>query len=181
MKNVMPARTSMGIRTVFNILGPLTNPANAKGQIVGVYDAGLTEKLVEVLSLIGLERAFVVHGVDGLDEISILGETKVSELKDGEIYTYTTKPEDYGLERGKAQDLLGGDAAENAQILRGLLEGIGAGPKRDMVLLNAAAGIVCGGKAETVEEGIEVATESLKSGKALDKLDELIAYCQRTC
>lgn len=180
MKNVMPARRAMGIRTVFNVLGPLTNPANAKGQIVGVFDAGLTGKLAQVLKLVGLEHAFVVHGVDGLDEISIISETEVSELnEDGSISAYTLKPEDLGLKRAHAEDIVGGDAKENARILRRILEGKGDGPKRDMVLLNAAAGIVCGGKADSLEDGIDAARESIESGKAHKKLKELTAYCRR--
>ena len=180
MKNVMPARKSLGIRTVFNVLGPLTNPANAKGQIVGVFDGGLTEKLAEVLKLVGLERAFVVHGLDGLDELSTVSETKVSELdSDGSIRTYTVTPEEFGFEKASADDLRGGDAGENANILRAILSGEETGPKRDMVLLNAAAGIVCGGKAESIKDGVKLAQESIDSGKASEKLEAMIRYSKK--
>ncbi len=178
MKNVMPARKALGIRTVFNILGPLTNPANAKGQIVGVFDGALTEKLAHVLKLVGLEHAFVVHGVDGFDEISIVCDTKVSELsEDGQINSYTIKPEDLGFARGHAKDLIGGDANRNAKILREILDGTEEGAKRDMVLVNAAAGIVAGGKARTLEDGIEAARRSIDSGAAEKKLEDMISSC----
>jgi anthranilate phosphoribosyltransferase len=180
MKNVMPARKALGIRTVFNVLGPLTNPANAKGQIVGVFDGTLTEKLAEVLKRVGVEHALVVHGINGLDEISIICETKISELsEDGSIRSYTVKPEDFGLKRAHARDVLGGDANHNAKILREILDGTEDGAKRDMVLLNAAAGIVCGGKAESIKDGINLARKSINSGKALEKLEEFIAYCSK--
>jgi anthranilate phosphoribosyltransferase len=180
MKNVMPARRNTGIRTVFNVLGPLTNPANAKGQIVGVYDGALTGKLAEVLKRVGLERAFVVHGVNGLDEISIMCETLMSELsEDGSIRSYTVKPEDFNLKRAHAKDLIGGAAKQNAAILQGILTGTVDGPKRDMVLLNAAAGIVCGGKADSIKDGIELARESIGSGRAREKLKDLVSYCKK--
>lgn len=180
MKNVMPARKALGIRTVFNILGPLTNPANAKGQIVGVFDGALTEKLAEVLKLVGLERAFVVHGVNGCDEISIVCDTKVSELaEDGSIHSYTVKPEDYGFKRARAKDILGGNAKENARLLKAILSGNEDGAKRDIVILNAAAGIICGGKTESIEEGIKLAKESIDSGSAYKKLKEMNAYCKK--
>ncbi|MFH1788154.1 MAG: anthranilate phosphoribosyltransferase [Candidatus Altiarchaeota archaeon] len=180
MKNVMPARKAMGIRTIFNVLGPLTNPANAKGQIVGVFDGALTEKLAEVLRLVGVERAFVVHGVNGLDEVSTVCETKVSELfEDGSVKTYSISPEEYGMMRAHAKDLIGGDAKENAKILKGILSGKVDGPKRDMVVLNAATGIICGGRTDSIKEGIKLAEESIDSGSAIKKLKDMISYCKK--
>ena len=176
MKYVMPARTQMGIRTVFNILGPLSNPANAQGQVIGVFDRGLTEKMAEVLKIIGLEKAMVVHGMAGIDEISTLGETKISELKDGEINNYIITPEEFGLKRANADDLAGGDAKVNAEILIKILKGEEQGAKRDIVLLNAAAGIVVGGMAESISEGLELAKEAIDSGRAYEKLEEMIDY-----
>jgi len=180
MKNVMPARKAMGIRTVFNVLGPLTNPANAKGQIVGLFDGSMTEKIAEVLKRVGVEHAFVVHGVNGCDEISIVCETKISELSEGgSIESYTITPEDFGFKRAHAKDVLGGGASQNTKILMEILAGTEDGPKRDMVVLNAAAGIVCGGKADSMKEGIELAKESIDSGKALKKLKDLVNYCKK--
>lgn len=180
MKHVMPARKSVGVRTVFNILGPLTNPADARGQVIGVYSEGLTEKVAEVLKIVGLERAFVVHGVDGLDEFSTLGRTKVSELsEDGGVETYYVNPEDYGLRKASLSDLAGGDAAFNAKILEDILSGSESGPKRDIVLLNSAAGMMVGGKADTLEEGLAIAVESIESGKARKKLESMQEFCKK--
>lgn len=176
MKYVMPARTQLGIRTVFNILGPLSNPANAQGQVIGVFDEKLTEKLSRVLKIIGLKRAMVVHGTAGIDEISTLGETKISELKNGEINNYIITPEEFGLKRANAEDLAGGDVKENAKILIEILKCEEQGAKRDIVLLNAAAGIVVGGKAETISEGLKLAMESIDSGRAYEKLEEMVGY-----
>ena len=176
MKYVMPARTQLGIRTVFNILGPLTNPANAKGQVIGVYSEELTEKMAEVLKLVGLERALVVHGLHGLDEISTLGKTKVSELRDDEVRTYYIKPEDFGITRAKESDLTGGDALQCARILKDILAGKETKARRDIVLLNAAAGIVAGKKADNLGEGLKIAKDSIDSGNALKKLNELIDF-----
>ncbi|PKP53428.1 MAG: anthranilate phosphoribosyltransferase [Candidatus Altiarchaeales archaeon HGW-Altiarchaeales-3] len=176
MKYVMPARTQLGIRTVFNILGPLSNPANAQGQVIGVFDEKLTEKIAEVLKIIGLKRAMVVHGMAGLDEISTIGETKISELINGEIDNYIITPEEFGLERANGSDLSGGNAGENAKILIEILKGEERGAKRDIVLINAAAGIVVGGKAKTISEGLELAKGSIDSGRAYKKLKNMIAY-----
>lgn len=178
MKNVMPARKQLGVRTVFNVLGPLTNPAHAQGQIIGVFDEGLTEKLAEVLRLLELKRAFVVHGMEGLDEISISDETKISELNEGKIKNYIIKPEDFDFKRASLDDIKGGSKEENALTLIKILEGVEAGPKRDIVLLNAAAAIIAGGKAKNLREGIKVAEKSIDSGEALEKLDGLIEYCK---
>ncbi len=178
MKHVMPVRQEMGVRTVFNILGPLTNPANASAQLMGVYDPNLTETLAEVFNHLGVERAMVVHGAPGLDELSTLGKTKVSELKDNKVKTYFVKPEDFGLKTSKLSDLLGGSAKENAAILRDILSGKDDGAKKDITLLNAAAGIVVGGKADDLEHGLEVAEDSLDSGKAYRKMNEFIAFAK---
>jgi anthranilate phosphoribosyltransferase len=176
MKHVMPVRKALGYRTVFNILGPLTNPANAKAQLMGVYDPNLTEKLAEVFRMLGLERAMVVHGSPGLDELSTIGETKVSELKDGKVNTYYIRPADYRLKKADIKDLLGGSPQENAQILQDIIKGVDKGPRRDIALLNAAAGIVVGGKANNISEGLIMAKEVLDSGKAYKKLNEYIEY-----
>lgn len=176
MKYVMPARREIKIRTVFNILGPLTNPAGASAQVMGVYDGALTEPLAAVLNELGTIRAFVVHGLDGLDEISNTGGTKVSEVRDGQVVTYYITPEDLGVRRAHLSDLKGGDAKENAEIIRRILQGE-KGPRRDVVLLNAAAGIVAGGKAKDLQEGMEVAKASIDSGAALEKLNRLVEFC----
>ena len=177
MKHVMPARRELGIRTVFNILGPLTNPANAKGQVVGVYNAALTEKIAEVMNILGVERAFVVHGEPGMDEISNVGKTKISELSKGKIKTYMITPEDFGVKRARMADLAGADAKENAKIITDILAGKDKGPRRDIVLLNAAAGIVAGKKAKTLKEGLEIARDSIDSGKAYKKLEAMRKFC----
>ncbi|MBU2560565.1 anthranilate phosphoribosyltransferase, partial [archaeon] len=174
MKHAIGPRKEIGIRTVFNILGPLTNPANAGAQVLGVYDAELTEKMAGVLAKLGTKRALVVHGIGGLDEISTFGETKVSELRDGEIKTYEIKPEDFGIKRASPTDLSGGDASENADIATRLLKNKEKGPMRDIVLLNSAAGIYVGGLADSIAEGILLAEDSIDSGAAYDKLTGLI-------
>ena len=176
MRYVMPARRELGVRTVFNILGPLTNPANASAQLMGVFNPDLTEKLAEVFRLLGLKHAMVVHGEPGLDEISTLGESKITELKEDRIETYVVKPEDFDLVRVKAEDLSGGDKTRNARILTNILKGEDRGPKRDIVLLNAAAGIVVGDKAGSLGEGFEMARDVLDSGKAYEKLNEFIGF-----
>jgi anthranilate phosphoribosyltransferase len=172
MKYAIGPRREIGIRTVFNILGPLTNPANAKRQVIGVYDGELTETVAEVLRQLGSERVFVVHGQDGLDEITTTTATKITELRDREIHTYTITPEDLGLSLADPQALLGGDEAENVKITLDVLGGKCC-PQRDIVLLNAAAGIVAGGAAAMLKEGIAVAAESIDSGRALEKLQLL--------
>lgn len=176
MKHVMPVRKELGIRTVFNILGPLTNPANANAQLMGIYDPELTEKIAEVFRILGLERAMVVHGDPGIDEISNVGNTKISELIKNEIRTYIIKPEEFGLKRARIDDLAGGDKKENAQILREILNGKEKGAKRDIVLLNAAAGIILGGKAKDLRDGLNIATDVMDSGKAYKKLEEFIEF-----
>lgn len=172
MKYVMPTRKELGIRTVFNILGPLTNPANAQAQLMGVFDPNLTEKLAEVFKLLGSKRAMVVYGEPGLDELSNLGRTKISELREGKIKTYFIKPEDFGLKRAKAEDLRGGDRKENAKILLEILKGKEKGAKREIVILNAAAALVLGEKAKTLREGVELAAAILDKGLAYQKFEE---------
>ena len=177
MKYVMLARKEIRIRTVFNILGPLTNPAHALAQVIGVYDGRLTEVLAQVLKELGTVRAFVVHGEDGLDEISNTCESRISELRHNEVRTYTVRPEDFGLTRARMTDLQGGSAADNAEIIRRILKGE-RGPKRDIVALNAGAAIAAGGKAEDIAAGIATAQDSIDSGAALDKLNRLVEFCQ---
>ena len=175
MKYVALARKQMGIRTIFNMLGPLTNPAGANTQVIGVYAPHLTELLAEVLRRLGSTRALVVHGSDGLDEISITGESKVTELAHGRVESYTVRPEDFGLKRAELKDIQGGDARKNASIILRVLEGE-PGPCRDIVLLNASAGLVASSKVSDMGEGIRAASESIDSGKALAKLQGLVAF-----
>jgi len=173
MKHAAPVRKEMGIRTVFNILGPLTNPAGARAQLMGVYDASLTEKLASVLGRLGCERAMVIHGLDGLDEISTLGETKVSELKNSAVKTYKISPGDFGIPRARVEDIAGKSLEENVRMMLGVLKG-DDGPKRDIVMLNAAAAILVGGKAKNMKDGLNVARKSLESGNAYDKVAQLV-------
>ena len=178
MKHVMAARREMGIRTVFNMLGPLTNPAGANAQVIGVYSAALTDPLARVLAELGTVRAFVVHGADGLDEISNTGESQISEVREGTVRSFTVRPEDFGLPRARIADLRGGDREENAQIIRHILGG-GDGPKRDIVLMNAAAALVVGGKARDLKEGVALAAHSIDSRAAQRKLAALIDLSQK--
>ena len=178
MKHVMPARREMGIRTVFNMLGPLTNPAGANAQVIGVYHASLTEPLARVLAELGTVRAFVVHGADNLDEISNTGESRVAEVRDGAVRTFTVRPEDFGLARASIGDLKGGDRHQNAAIIRALLGGE-PGPRRDIVLMNAAAALVAGLKARDLKDGVSLAAHSIDSGAAARTLDQLIVLSQR--
>ncbi len=178
MKHVMAARREMGIRTVFNMLGPLTNPAGANAQVIGVYSDALTEPLARVLAELGTLRAFVVHGADGLDEVSNTGPSNISEVHEGVVRSSTVRPEDFGLPRASIQDLRGGDRAENAEIIRKVLAGE-AGPRRDIVLMNAAAALVVGGKARDFKEGVALAAKSIDSGAAAAKLADLVEVSQR--
>ncbi len=178
MKYAIGPRREIGIRTIFNVLGPLTNPAGVKSQIMGVYAADLTGLLARALGNLGIAHAFVVHGVDGLDEITITDKTKVSELKNGTVKDFFVHPSDFGLAAGKAADLKGGDAKENAGITMDVLKGR-KGPRRDIVLLNAAAGLAASGKAKDFPEGIRLATESIDSGAALKKLEQLKAFTNK--
>jgi anthranilate phosphoribosyltransferase len=178
MKHVMAARREMGIRTVFNMLGPLTNPAGANAQVIGVYSDRLTEPLARVLAELGTIRAFVVHGADGLDEISNTGESHISEVHEGVVRSSRVRPEDFGLPRAGIHDLQGGDREENARIIRQILEGE-TGPKRDIVLMNAAAALVVGAKARDLKEGVSLAARSIDSGAAIGKLLALVDYSRR--
>jgi anthranilate phosphoribosyltransferase len=178
MRYVVLARREMKIRTVFNLLGPICNPARATAQVLGVYNEDLTEIMAQVLCELGTERAFVVHGSDGLDEITISGESKISEVRNGDVRTYYVTPEDFGIARAPISAIQGGDARKNAEIIRDILSDRG-GTKQDVVLLNAAAGLVVGGKAAGLHEGIDLARESIKSGKAFSCLDRLIQLTQR--
>jgi anthranilate phosphoribosyltransferase len=178
MKHVMAARREMGIRTVFNMLGPLTNPAAANAQVIGVYAAALTEPLARVLAELGTVRAFVVHGADGLDELSNTGESRVSEVREGVVRTFTVRPEDLGLARASIHELSGGDREQNAQIIRAILDGE-PGPKRDIVLMNASAALVAGGRARDLKEGVGLAGQAIDRGDARARLDALVALTQR--
>jgi anthranilate phosphoribosyltransferase len=178
MKHVMPARREMGIRTVFNMLGPLTNPAGANAQVIGVYSPALTEPLARVLAELGTVRAFVVHGCDNLDEISNTGDSRVSEVREGQVRTFTVRPEDFGMARASIRELQGGDREQNAQIIRAVLEGE-PGPRRDIVLMNAAAALVAGGRARELKEGVGLAAQSIDGGAARGKLQLLVALSQR--
>jgi anthranilate phosphoribosyltransferase len=175
MKYVALARRQMGIRTIFNMLGPLTNPAGANTQVVGVYAAHLTELLARVLGELGSARALVVHGSDGLDEITITAETKITELKDGGLNTYFVAPEGLGLARAGLEEIRGGDARQNSEIILDILRGR-RGARRDIVLLNAAAAFVAGSKVNDLKEGVRLAAESIDSGKAINKLEQLIEF-----
>ncbi|MBT3291646.1 MAG: anthranilate phosphoribosyltransferase [Victivallales bacterium] len=178
MKYVMPARKQMKIRTIFNMLGPLTNPAAATGQVLGVFAPELTEVFAEALRDLGCRRAYVVHGEDGLDEITCTGNTRVSELRDGNIRTYDLAPELFIGETFDSEEMAGGDPEENAKILRGILDGSVQGAPRAVVLLNAAAAIVVGEKADTLDEGLKLAAASIDSGAALAKLETLVKESQ---
>ncbi len=175
MKYAMPARRELRLRTVFNMLGPLTNPAGATAQVVGVYEAKVAEKIALALSELGLRRGFVVHGDDGLDEITTTAETFVAEVAGGNVRTYRIKPEDFGVPRATLADLAGGDTEENARLVREVLEGR-PGPRRDIVLANAAAALVASGRAADWAQGIALARKSIDSGAARQKLDALVEF-----
>ncbi len=172
MKHAIGPRKEIGTRTVFNILGPLTNPAGARRQLIGVFAAELTERMAAVLRALGSERALVVHGSDGLDELTLTGPSQVTELRDGELETYEVAPGDFGYDVVDGSALVGGDAAENARILTDVLKGI-AGAPRDVVVMNAAAAIVAGGLADRLQDGAARAEAAIESGKALAALENL--------
>ncbi len=176
MKHAIGPRRELAVRTLFNVLGPLTNPAGARRQLMGVYAPELTEPLALVLSQLGGETAFVVHGDGGLDELTVSGPNRVSELRDGQVTTYTLDPREYGFAPCTADDLMGGDPQHNAAITRGILDGTLRGAPRSVVILNAAAGIIVGGRATNFPDAIRLAEDSIDSGAALVKLDALIAY-----
>jgi anthranilate phosphoribosyltransferase len=178
MKHVMPARREIGIRTVFNLLGPLTNPAGANAQVIGVSARNLVEPLARVLAELGTVRAFVVHGADGLDEISTTGESWVAEVREGLVRTAAVRPEDFGVARASITDLRGGDRGENAEIICRILAG-DPGPKRDIVVVNSAAAVVAGGRARDFKEGAQLAVQSIDTGAARQKLEGLVELSQR--
>ena len=178
MKYVGPIRKELGVRTVFNILGPLTNPASPSMQLLGVYDEYLVEPLAQVLVSLGIKRGMVVYGMDKLDEISLSAPTKICEIKDGWYKTYTITPEEFGFERCTKDDLKGGDPAENAKITLAILNGE-KGHKRNAVLLNAGASLYIGGKAASFKEGVALAAEIIDSGKALVVLTKFIEVSNR--
>jgi anthranilate phosphoribosyltransferase len=175
MKQVQAVRRELRMRTMFNLLGPLTNPARASGQVVGVYALELVEKLAEALSMLGLRRALVVHGLDGLDEITVTGVTRVAEARDGSVRSYEIEPEEFGMQRATLQDISGGDAAENAEIIRAVLHGEKS-PRRDVVLLNSAAALVAAGKTDHIAQAIPLVEKSIDSGAAARKLEALIRF-----
>lgn len=175
MKYAMPARKEIGKRTIFNILGPLSNPAGARHQLMGVYDKRWLGILASVLRNLGSEHALVVHGADGLDEITTVSATFISELYNGEILNYEIKPEDFGMARVKPEDLKGGLISDNVSILMDILNGK-KGPKRDVVVLNSAAAIYAADKVRSIKEGIALAEESIDSKKALYKLEQLKGF-----
>jgi anthranilate phosphoribosyltransferase len=175
MKYAIGPRREIGIRTIFNVLGPLTNPAWANVQVLGVYDPMLTRPLAEVLGRLGSKRAWVVHGEGGLDELSLLGKSYVAQWDKNEVKELAIRPEDAGLKPCKAEDLKGGDAKENARILKDIISGV-KGPKRDMVLLNAGAAIYLADRAKSLKEGVLLAAESIDSMEAMKRLEALKAF-----
>ena len=178
MRHAVGPRREIGIRTIFNILGPLANPAGAEVQILGVYRKDLTAVMAEVLGKLGCRGAMVVHGEDGMDEITTTGSTHIAEWIDGEVLTYTIHPGDFGIPVGTLDDLRGGDAEQNARILLDLLEG-SRGGRQDIVLLNAGAALKTAGAAGTIHEGIGLARRSIENGKAMEKLRAVIRYSNR--
>jgi anthranilate phosphoribosyltransferase len=178
MKHAIGPRREIGIRTIFNILGPLSNPAGARHGVIGVYVRHLVPTLANAAAALGAKHLFVVHGHDGLDEITTTAATSVAEVKDGKVRAYDIKPADFGIATSTAADLSGGDPATNAALVHEILGGA-KGPKRDIVLLNAAAAIVAGQKAQTIAEGLEIAAKSVDSGAARQKLERLIAASKR--
>jgi anthranilate phosphoribosyltransferase len=175
MRYVQPARRELRLRTVFNLLGPLTNPARASAQVVGVYSSDLVEKLAEALSMLGLHRALVVHGHDGLDEVTITTSTRIAEVREGTVRSYEVTPEEFNFERATLSDISGGDAAENARIIRDVLKGTPSA-RRNIVLLNAAAALVAASRANHLAEALPLAAASIDSGRAATKLEALVRF-----
>jgi anthranilate phosphoribosyltransferase len=175
MKHAQPTRGELKMRTVFNLLGPLTNPAGAGAQVIGVSEAALVPLVAAALARLGVRRAFVVHGDDGLDEITTTGPTTAREVIGGNVLERAFHPEDFGLARARAEDLAGGDASSCAAILRAVLDGE-PGPRRDVVLANAAAALVAAGRAQDFREGASLAAESIDSGRAKEKLQQFVRY-----
>jgi anthranilate phosphoribosyltransferase len=177
MRHVAPVRKDLGLRTLFNLLGPLANPAGARRQLLGVYSAHLVPVLAKTLAELGCDRAFVVHGDGGLDEISTSGPTVVCEVRGGAVRQFELLPEDAGVSRAPLEGLRGGDAQENAAMLRGVLQGE-RGPRRAAVVLNAGAALAAAGVCESIAEGVRLAERSIDSGAALDRLDRLVKVTQ---
>ena len=175
MRYVQPARRELRLRTVFNLLGPLTNPARASAQVVGVFSSDLVEKLAEALSMLGLHRALVVHGHDGLDEVTITTSTRIAEVREGTVRSYEVTPEEFKFERATMSDISGGDATENARIIRDVLKGTPSA-RRDIVLLNAAAALVAASRANHLAEALPLAAASIDSGRAATKLEALVRF-----
>src|SRR6202050_332948 len=175
MKQVQGVRRELRMRTMFNLLGPLTNPARASGQVVGVYSLDLVEKLAEALSMLGLHRALVVHGLDGLEEITITGPTRIAEAREGSVRSYEIEPEEFGMARGTLQEISGGGAPENPAVIRSILGGEKS-PRRDVVLLNAAAALVAAGRADHIADGVPLAAKSIDSGAAAGRLEALARF-----
>jgi anthranilate phosphoribosyltransferase len=178
MKHCAGPRQEMGIRTLLNLLGPLTNPAGATHQVLGVYDAALTDVLGQVLLQLGSQHCFVLHGMDGLDELTLSDRTKVSEGKAGVVSSYFVTPEEFGLSRMARKEFVGGTPEENARVTMDILQGR-KGPKRDIVCLNAAPAMVAGHKAKTLQDGFRLAQKTIDSGAAADKLDRLISFTKK--
>lgn len=179
MKHAIVPRKELGVRTVFNILGPLTNPASATYEVLGVFDPEMTETMAHVLKSLGLKHALVVHGEGGLDELSIIGNTKITELTNsGEIKTYTFDPTEYGFKTATLNDIKGGDAKENAQIILSILNGEEQGAKRNISIINSAAALIAADKARDFQSAIKIVEDAIDSGKAKMKLDQLIQYTQ---
>ncbi len=175
MEHIIAIRKKIGIRTIFNLLDPLINPAGARMQVLGVYEPSLTETMARVLKNLGIKRAFVVHGKHTLDEISITGKTKLTEFKDGGMKSSFIKPEDFGMKRGKLAEVKGGTREQNAEIILEILKGR-RGPRRDITVLNAAAAFVIAGRAKDFNGGVELANQSIDSGKALNTLEKLVEF-----
>jgi anthranilate phosphoribosyltransferase len=173
MKHAIGPRREIGIRTIFNILGPLTNPAGADRQVLGVYREELVEVMARVLAALKCQRGFVVHGLDGMDEVTLAAPTRVGEIREGKVTLYTVAPEDFGLARCALSDLQGGDASRNAEIVRAVLQGT-SGPRRDVVLLNSAFALVAAGSANDIPAGMALAAVAIDSGAALNKLEDLV-------
>ena len=178
MKYVAGVRKELSIRTIFNILGPLTSPAGASMEVLGVYERELLEPLADVLKNLGVKSAMVVYGMDGMDEISSSDKTAICELKDGETRTYEISPEDFGMDVASKEDLVGGEAEENAKITRAILNGE-KGPRRNAVLLNSAAGLYVAGMVDSLEEGVKLAEDVIDSGKAMEQLEKFIEVTNR--
>ena len=179
MKYVAPIRKELGIRTVFNILGPLSNPAGANMELMGVYDESLVEPLSRVMTNLGVKRGMVVYGQDKLDEISMSAPTTVCEINNGHYRSYVIQPEDFGLKRCTKDELVGGTATENAEITKGILSGRIQGAKRDAVCMNAGAALYIGGKADSIGEGIKLAQQLIDSGAAMKKLEEFVEFSNK--